>query len=122
VKLNPVATIVAVAVLAGFSQQGVFEIPKWAFPSLPSEIPSSIKATDTTAKTLGRGSRTLTSRQILDALNPPDWYPDSHPKAPDVVLHARRDLKYAWPWRRRTPRSPKQQSISRAFARASSIA
>jgi cytochrome c553 len=90
-----VVAIAAVAAISGFSRQAGFEIPKWAFPSLPAEFPSSIKASDTTAKTVGRGSRTLTSRQILDALNPPDWYPNSHPAAPDVVLHARRDLKYA---------------------------
>jgi cytochrome c553 len=90
-----VITIVAAAAVFGFSRQPGFEIPKWAFPSLPSEFPSSIRANDTTPKTLGRGGRTFTSKQILDALNPPDWYPESHPAAPEVVLHARRDLKYA---------------------------
>ena len=95
-KINRlVVTIAVAAAISGFSHHAAFEIPKWAFPSLPSEFPSSIKASDTTAKTVGRGSRTLTTRQILDALNPPDWYPDSHPAAPEVVLHARRDLKYA---------------------------
>jgi len=86
---------VAVAAVSGFSRQAAFEIPKWAFPSLPSEVPSSIKPSDTTSRMVGRGSRTFTARQIGDALNPPDWYPDSHPAAPNVVLHARRDLKYA---------------------------
>jgi cytochrome c553 len=96
VKITRVAVVIAAIVaVTGLSRQAGFEIPKWAFPSLPSEIPSSIKASDTTPKTLGRGSRTFSGRQISDALNPPDWYPDAHPVAPDVVLHARRDLKYA---------------------------
>src|SRR5450755_1752332 len=76
------------------AQAPAFEIPKWAFPILPSEFPSSIRQSDTTRHTLEHSMRSFTGRQISDALNPPDWNPESHPPAPDAVIHARQEVKY----------------------------
>jgi cytochrome c553 len=78
-----------------FAQQPAFEIPKWAFPTLPAEVPSSVRPGDATVRTLPHSSRSFNGRQLTDAVNPPDWHPESHPPAPDVVLHARPELKYA---------------------------
>ena len=58
-------------------------------------MPSSVHATDTFQRTLAHSTRSFTGAQLTDAINPPDWHPESHPAAPEVVLHARRDLKYA---------------------------
>jgi cytochrome c553 len=84
-----------VAATPGFAQQREFAVPAWAFPTSKAEFPSSVHASDTTARTLAHSNRSFTGRQISDALNPPDWHPESHPPAPDVVIHARPEMKYA---------------------------
>ncbi len=90
------ATVIAcVAASEAPAQQPAFEIPQWAFPTLPAEIPSSIRASDTTVRKLDHSNRSFTGRQLSDAVNPPDWHPESHPPAPDVVIHARKEMKYA---------------------------
>src|SRR4051812_28971553 len=95
-KTNRLVIAIAFPIaICGFVRQAGFEIPSWAFPTAPSEFPSSVRARDTTLKKVGPNSRAFNGREITDALNPPDWYPDAHPMAPDVVLHARADLKYA---------------------------
>lgn len=65
------------------------------FPTTSPDYHSSIRASDTSLHTLPGSTHSFTARQIGDALNPPDWHPESHPAAPDVVIHARRDAKYA---------------------------
>jgi cytochrome c553 len=55
----------------------------WAFPDrVEKEIPA-----DTTPKRAPGSTRTYTQAQIDDLLNPPDWYPDQHPGAPQVVTN-----------------------------------
>ena len=93
-KLCVVAASSFIAATFAFAQAPAFEIPKWAFPTLPSEFPSSIRQSDTTRHTLERSTKSFTGRQISDALNPPDWNPESHPPAPDVVIHGRKEVKY----------------------------
>jgi cytochrome c553 len=93
--IRVVALIATIAALSAFHQQPAFEVPKWAFPSRASEVPSSVRPGDTTLRTLAHSSRSFTSRQLGDRLNPPDWHPESHPAAPDVVIHARPEMKYA---------------------------
>lgn len=55
--------------------------PGWAFPvqagSLPAESPEP--------KTIPGSTRRFTPAQIDDLLNPPDWFPDSHPAPPAIV-------------------------------------
>jgi cytochrome c553 len=89
------AAIACIAVSSASAQKPAFEIPQWAFPTLPTEIPSSIRASDTTLRKLAHSDRSFTGRQLSDAVNPPDWHPESHPAAPDVVIHARKEMKYA---------------------------
>src|SRR5471030_1501971 len=90
-----VAAGLFLAATPAYAQRPSFEIPKWAFPSLPAEVPSSVRPSDTTARTLSHSGKSFTGRQLTDAINPPDWHPEWHPPAPDVVLHARAELKYA---------------------------
>ena len=90
-----VAALSLLAFRAGFAQRPAFVVPAWAFPTLRAEVPSSVRPGDATVWTLPHGNRSFTSAQLLDFLNPPDRQPDSHPPAPDVVLHARKEMKYA---------------------------
>ena len=84
-----------ISTLAAFAQQPTFEIPSWVFPTSSPDYRSTIRASDTSVHALPGSARGFTARQIGDALNPPDWHPESHPAAPDVVMHARREAKYA---------------------------
>lgn len=53
----------------------------WAFPDrVEKELPA-----DATPKRAPGSAKTYTQAQIDDLLNPPDWYPDQHPGAPQVV-------------------------------------
>ena len=90
-----IAALVGLLIVAAFARQPAFEVPAWVFPTSSPEYRSSLRASDTSVHTLPGSQRAFTARQIADALNPPDWHPESHPTAPDVVTHARAELKYA---------------------------
>ncbi len=94
-SVGAVAAIAFLAATNAFAQQPAFEIPAWAFPTLPTEVPSSVRGSDAFTRTLAHSSRSFTGAQLTDAINPPDWHPESHPPAPDIVLHARKEMKYA---------------------------
>jgi cytochrome c553 len=57
------------------------QTPDWAFPviqgSLPAEPPGQRK--------LPGSTRTFPSTQIDDLMNPPDWFPEEHAPAPQIV-------------------------------------
>ncbi|MES1255953.1 MAG: MBL fold metallo-hydrolase [Acidobacteriota bacterium] len=53
--------------------------PSWAFQVIGG------KAADPQSGTLPGSRLTYTMEQIDDLLNPPDWFPDTHPPAPPVV-------------------------------------
>jgi cytochrome c553 len=89
------SALAGITTLAAFGRQTSFEVPAWLFPTSSPDYRSSIRNSDTSHHSLPGSSRTFTGRQIGDALNPPDWRPESHPQAPDVVTHARAELKYA---------------------------
>lgn len=59
--------------------------PSWAFQvqggSLPAESPEP--------KTIPGSTRKYTPKEIDDLTNPPDWFPDQHPPAPEVVQKGR---------------------------------
>jgi cytochrome c553 len=54
----------------------------WAFPMKPERE----LADDPALKTLPGSGRTYTQAQVDDLRNPPDWYPDQHAPAPNIVL------------------------------------
>ena len=59
--------------------------PSWAFQvqggSLPAESPEP--------KTLAGSTKKYTPKEIDDLTNPPDWFPDQHAPAPEVVQKGR---------------------------------
>ena len=59
--------------------------PSWAFQAiegqLPAEPPEPVSIPGSTQK--------YAPKQIDDLYNPPDWFPDQHPKAPEIVLKGR---------------------------------
>lgn len=65
---------------------GVYEAPpEWAYP-LNTKMPEAEK--NSTVKLTVPGSR-VTLTTVRDFFNPPDWFPERHPKMPDVVAHGR---------------------------------
>ena len=65
--------------------------PPWAygFDGPPqagaTPVPIAPATTDQTMKSLPGNPRQFTRQQIANRLGPADWYPDEHPKMPDVV-------------------------------------
>jgi cytochrome c553 len=60
--------------------------PDWAFPETDNVQPPS--TTDGgEPKTLYGSIETYTRKQVDDLSNPPDWYPDMHPRMPQIVAH-----------------------------------
>jgi len=56
--------------------------PSWAFQVITSKLP----AEDATPKTVPGSTRKYTPGQIDDLFNPPDWFPEEHPPAPEPVV------------------------------------
>lgn len=65
---------------------GVFaaEPPHWAYPIVVDK-PVAPGADATGAVQIPGSARSYTYAQIDDLMNPPDWFPDSHAPAPNVV-------------------------------------
>jgi cytochrome c553 len=55
--------------------------PPWAFPVIDGKLAPEPPG----PKTVPGSTKTFTPEQIDDLLNPPDWFPDSHPAAPPIV-------------------------------------
>ena len=65
--------------------------PEWAYP-LNAKAPEAAKPS--TAKLTVPGSR-VTVTTVRDFFNPPDWFPEAHPKMPDVVAYGRKPGVFA---------------------------
>jgi cytochrome c553 len=67
--------------------------PDWAF-FVPATSSNSITATPRQPAnrqwSAPGSSRTYTTTELQDPLNPPDWYPQDHPPMPAVVAHGTR--------------------------------
>ncbi|HLH32564.1 MAG TPA: c-type cytochrome [Terriglobia bacterium] len=70
-----------------YSQQKPARDLSWAFPvkngDLPPEEPGS--------KTIPGSNKTYPQTQIDDLANPPDWFPEEHAPAPQIVQHGHGD-------------------------------
>jgi cytochrome c553 len=65
------------------------ERPEWAFgPTTPPPQQPPLGEPDKALTVPGSG-KTYTVKQIEDAWNPPDWFPDEHPQMPPVVSNGR---------------------------------
>jgi cytochrome c553 len=81
----------AVVALAGLDRALGGTLPDWAFSANPpAPKPATPPTDDGMVKHVPGSSVGLTQSQIRDAFNVPDWHPDNHPTAPDIVLHGRK--------------------------------
>ncbi|MEP6620726.1 MAG: c-type cytochrome [bacterium] len=72
-----------------------FTAPEWVFPGTAVDVVAPKPPHDTVLHRQPGSTRAFTLAAIKDRLNPPDWAPESHPGAPDVVMHARPAATYA---------------------------
>jgi len=59
----------------------------WAFPVKNGDLP----AEDPGPKTVPGSAKSYPQTQIEDLSNPPDWFPEEHPPAPQIVQHGHDD-------------------------------
>jgi cytochrome c553 len=68
--------------------------PGWAYAIAPAPpagaAPAAPAPPDTSLKHLPGSSLEFTRAQISDGFGPADWFPDDHPKMPDVVAHGKK--------------------------------
>ena len=90
-------TVAALAVVAACNPRplsaqtarGPFVVPAWAFPTSPAPDPAPTP--DSVVKHhVPNSSRAYTMREVGNAFNIPDWFPESHPAAPAPVLNGTR--------------------------------
>src|SRR3954469_8132485 len=66
-------------------------IPFWAYPVLPPQRPPAVRpprpAQDPTLRQVPGSTLAMTLAQSGNPRNAPDWHPDDHPPAPDVIFH-----------------------------------
>ncbi len=92
-RVTPFLLLIVIAVL-GFDaavtgQQPVATPPPWAYPINTPGGPAAPQD-DGTPKRVPGTDVALTLTQLRDLFNAPDWRPESHPPAPEVVLRGRR--------------------------------
>ncbi|HTJ64794.1 MAG TPA: cytochrome C-binding protein [Alphaproteobacteria bacterium] len=82
------AVVLAVAAAALISQACAAEDapPSWAFAANPPGA-QAVAPDDGAPKHVPNSAVALTESQVKDAFNVPDWHPDNHPAAPDIVMH-----------------------------------
>lgn len=65
--------------------------PSWAYTvNTPAPPGAAAPAADDGPRSVPGSSVRLTRAQLGDLFNPPDWRPDNHPPAPEVVAHGRK--------------------------------
>jgi cytochrome c553 len=85
----PALVLAASTLLAAFSPTETF--PQWAFPGANSSRPSAQGGPEVSQSVgLPGARRTFTEDALRDRYAAPDWFPESHPPAPAVVLTGRR--------------------------------
>ena len=62
--------------------------PEWAYPAAPADF--KLPPADPQPKGLPGSQKKYTEEETRDAFNPPDWYPNEHPRMPDVVAHGKK--------------------------------
>jgi cytochrome c553 len=87
------SVIIAMASVFAASVSAAEGPPAWAYavaPAVPAgTVPAAQAATDTSLKHLPGSSFEFTRAQISNRFGPADWYPDDHPRMPDVVAHGK---------------------------------
>lgn len=65
---------------------------QWAYPKFDPKHPPQEMDLNTPINLPG-SPKSYTQLEIDDDLNPPDWFPDDHPAAPEIVFHAKDPVK-----------------------------
>jgi len=63
--------------------------PDWAFPTRPPGPAVAAPPDDGQPKHVPGSTKSYTQKEIDSFNNPPDWFPDEHPPAPDIVAHGK---------------------------------
>ena len=63
--------------------------PDWAFPTRPPVPAVAATPDDGQPKHVPGSTKSYTQKEIDSFNNPPDWFPDEHPPAPDIVAHGK---------------------------------
>ena len=86
------ALLCAFAVATHAAQQPAPAPPLWAFPVAAQGAGQRGAAApdDGAPKRVPNSNVALTLAQVRDTYNIPDWHPDNHPPAPEIVTHGRR--------------------------------
>jgi cytochrome c553 len=92
VILATLTLLCALTVALYAAQQSNPAPPLWAFPVAPAGGARGAPAPpdDGSAKHVPNSNVALTLAQVRDTYNIPDWHPDNHPAAPEIVTHGRR--------------------------------
>lgn len=61
--------------------------PSWAFQVIEAQLP----AESPEPKSIPGSTRKYTPKEIDNLYAPPDWFPDAHPPAPDIVTKGRQE-------------------------------
>ena len=87
-KYTMFATLIVLALsLAVQSQQQQGKDLSWAFPVKNGDLPPETAG----PKTVPNSKKTYDQAQIEDLANPPDWFPEEHAPAPQIVQHGHGD-------------------------------
>src|SRR5262249_45751376 len=86
-KILCVGLFVFLVSVALYSQQRAGKDMSWAFPVKNGDLPPE----EPGAKSVPGSTKSYTQPQIEDLSNPPDWFPEEHPAAPQIVQHGHGD-------------------------------
>jgi cytochrome c553 len=87
-KYTVFAILIVLALsLAVHSQQQQGKDLSWAFPVKNGDLPPEPAG----AKSVPNSKKTYDQAQIEDLANPPDWFPEEHAAAPQIVQHGHGD-------------------------------
>ena len=59
----------------------------WAWPDFDRNPPAVFE--DPGPRSMPGSTKTYLLKEALTPVEPPDWFPDEHPPAPDIILHAK---------------------------------
>jgi cytochrome c553 len=82
-----VALFISAVSIGVYSQQRAGADLSWAFPVKNGDLPPE----EAGPKSVPGSTKTYTQAQIEDLSNPPDWFPEEHPPAPQIVQRGHGD-------------------------------
>jgi len=87
------ALLSVIAIAAEPPQEGKADYPAWAYPTADATPPAGAEASGP-VKVPG-STKSYTQKEIDDLANPPDWFPDEHGTAPQIVRSGASDKGFA---------------------------